>query len=92
ATALRHAHPALRRGSYRTLLAREHTYVFERVHEEEHLVVAFNVGTTPSAFTLAVPGTRLAPRFGNLPAMVVEEKKVDFNLPPRSGAVWEVEA
>ena len=43
-TALRHAHPALRRGAYTELNATETTYAFARHHAGETVIVALNVG------------------------------------------------
>ncbi len=50
---LRKAHPVLRRGTYRTLLAEGDSYAYERVYEGQRLVVVFN--TASSAATLAIP-------------------------------------
>ncbi len=44
AIALRHAHPALRRGGYVTLLADDTIYAMGRQHEHDRVVAAFNVG------------------------------------------------
>jgi neopullulanase len=57
---LRKAHPALRRGSYRTLLADGELLAFERVYENKRMVVAFNTASHPMA--LPVP---LAPNSGH---------------------------
>ncbi|MDQ4078795.1 MAG: glycoside hydrolase family 13 protein [Chloroflexota bacterium] len=91
ATALRHAHTALRRGDYRTLHAKGNTYVYERSDEAERLIVAFNAGTETAEFALSMPESRLLSRFGDLATIVVERGEANFNLPPRTGAVWEVE-
>lgn len=45
--ALRHAHPALRIGTYRVLYAQGNAYAFVRVLDEEEIVVAVNVGMEP---------------------------------------------
>jgi neopullulanase len=50
---LRKAHPALRRGAYRTLLAEGDLYAFERAGDHERLIVAFNNATR--ANTLRIP-------------------------------------
>jgi len=42
--ALRAAHPALRRGSFVTLYAKDDIYIFARQSDEETLVIAFNMG------------------------------------------------
>ena len=43
AVALRHAHPALRRGDFTTLLAEESVYAIGRAYEDDQIVAAFNV-------------------------------------------------
>jgi cyclomaltodextrinase len=50
---LRRAHVALRRGTYRTLLAEGELYAYERAYETECLVVAFNTSTAD--MTLRIP-------------------------------------
>jgi cyclomaltodextrinase / maltogenic alpha-amylase / neopullulanase len=57
---LRKVHPALRRGSYRTLLADGEFFAFERVYENKRMVVAFNTASHP--MVLPVP---LAPNSGH---------------------------
>ncbi|MGB7250620.1 MAG: glycoside hydrolase family 13 protein, partial [Phormidesmis sp.] len=42
--ALRHAHPALRTGTYQTLAAEGHCYVFSRLLADEMVIVAVNAG------------------------------------------------
>lgn len=91
ATALRHNHPSLRRGSYRTLHAKGSVYCFERALEDVRLIVAFNVGRRTAPVTLPLSGTRLAPLFGTLPEIPITEGHAELKLPPRTGAVWQVE-
>jgi neopullulanase len=91
ATMLRHAHPALRRGQFKNLYAKEMTYLFERADDEEQLWVAFNAGLDSSRVVLPTTGTYLVPLFGNAPLVLVENGHAALNLPPRSGAVWKVE-
>lgn len=50
---LRKAYPALRRGTYRTLLAEGELFAFERVYESKRMVVAFN--TASHSMTLHIP-------------------------------------
>ena len=45
ATAMRHAHPALRTGSFQTLYAANDVYAFVRTDERETIVVIFNAAT-----------------------------------------------
>ncbi|MBN1179604.1 MAG: glycoside hydrolase family 13 protein [Anaerolineae bacterium] len=60
-TALRRAHPALRRGTLHRLHADESTYAFARRLEGETLVAAFNVGDAPATLTLPADLTQAAP-------------------------------
>lgn len=54
AVAVRHAHPALRHGSRRTLLAERDRYAFVRAHLADRVVAIFNRAATPQAFELRV--------------------------------------
>jgi neopullulanase len=88
--ALRKSSPALRRGSYRTVLAAGDVHVHERAFEGETVLVAINAGTAtrkvdlpvalPDGTALAEPWTRETPRVesGHLRAL---------EIPPRSGRV-----
>jgi len=52
--ALRRHHPALRLGSIAFFDAPADVLVFERAHEDEHLLVVFNLGAEPRRFADAV--------------------------------------
>ncbi len=91
ATALRHAHSALRHGNLTVLHAEGNTLAYQRRDERERLIVAFNVGSSPSTFTLPLEEGQLLARFGDLPSLPIENGKATFSLPPRSGAVWKWE-
>lgn len=52
--ALRHAHPALRRGDYQTLFAQGHLYVMGRQLGGDLVVVAFNTGVEPVSGAIPV--------------------------------------
>ncbi len=54
AAAVRHAHPALRHGSRRTILAERDRYAFVRAHLCDRIVAAFNRGSAPTEMTLSV--------------------------------------
>lgn len=54
-TALRHAHPVLRTGSFEAVHGDETTYVFVRKLGEETAVVAINTGSEPATLTLDLP-------------------------------------
>ncbi|MEM7064311.1 MAG: glycoside hydrolase family 13 protein [Cyanobacteria bacterium P01_B01_bin.77] len=51
--ALRHAHPALRTGTYQTLVAEGELYVFARHHDQETLVVVVNAAETSGQIVLS---------------------------------------
>ncbi len=93
--ALRRAHPALRRGTYRSLFAHGKVYAFERRHDSEALVGVFNTGTVP--WELNVPighdlgeGTTLRGVWGEGTAMVQDGRLRGLTVPARTGIVLEV--
>ncbi|MBN1679700.1 MAG: glycoside hydrolase family 13 protein [Anaerolineae bacterium] len=90
---VRKAHPALRRGTYRTLLAEGELYAFERKYETQRLVVAFN--TAAEAKTLDVPLGQGAAHahavFGDAQHVVLHGTTVTINAPPRTGFVIGLE-
>ncbi len=51
-TALRSRHPALRLGEWRPLSAAKESFVFERRHGGDRVVVAINRGETPEVFAI----------------------------------------
>jgi neopullulanase len=68
-TALRQAHPALRRGSYHRLYAADGVYVFGRKMNDEKLVIALNAAEQEKSLDIAVealglPNGPLAAIFG----------------------------
>ena len=85
---LRHAHPALRRGTYRALLAKGELFAFERDYQGERLLVAFNTAQDESTLHLPVnPAPRLAEFAFGEGRVAVEGGAVAVTLPGRSGAV-----
>ncbi|MBN1955006.1 MAG: alpha-glucosidase C-terminal domain-containing protein [Anaerolineae bacterium] len=88
---LRHAHPALRRGAFRTLVARKYVYVFSRSLGEETAIVALNAGK--SRARVSVPLDRLASSPAALRDLFsghsypVQQGMIALNLPPLSGTV-----
>ena len=78
---LRNEHPALRRGSFQTLLTddEQDLFVFLRAHEGEELLVALNAGNTPARFDLP-EGAWSPVHGGDLEPGVVEAT---------SGRVWK---
>jgi glycosidase len=89
---LRHAHPALRRGTYRTALAEGELFAYERAYEGKRLVVTFNTAQTerPLRLALSSPVQRAALLFGQGQAHI-ERGSLAVTLPARTGAVWQIE-
>ncbi|MGC3998217.1 MAG: alpha-amylase family glycosyl hydrolase [Anaeromyxobacter sp.] len=84
--ALRRAHPALRRGGYRTLHASGGLLAFERAAEGERLVVLANAGDAAASAVVEL-GPEPALRFGQ-PALAAEGGgRWRVGLPARAGAV-----
>ncbi|MGA2030859.1 MAG: alpha-amylase family glycosyl hydrolase, partial [Thermoguttaceae bacterium] len=92
AIALRHAHPALRRGQFETLYSNDDIYAFARRLDDDRLAVIFNAGAEATEVTLDVhnllPDGILTDVCGGLPGRVSKEKLRGFVVPPRSAAVF----
>jgi cyclomaltodextrinase len=86
--ALRKAHVGLRRGTYRTLLAEGEQYAFERAHDGERLVVAFNTAATAATLNLPVEQVAAPPRilFGDTQA-AFQDGRLAIQAAPRAGVV-----
>lgn len=89
--ALRHAHPALRRGEYSTLLASGSIYALARHLEDDVVVAVFNTGDQATSGAIPAPtflpeGTSLIDPWGNSHAMV-RDGLIAVTVPPRSGLV-----
>jgi cyclomaltodextrinase / maltogenic alpha-amylase / neopullulanase len=56
AIALRHAQPALRRGSFRRVYAYGGVYAFARTHDEDTLIIVYNSRNEPQRVSLSVGG------------------------------------
>jgi cyclomaltodextrinase / maltogenic alpha-amylase / neopullulanase len=92
-TSLRHAHPALRRGIYQRLYARDDVYAFARHTSEETIIVAINAGLNTTVTDIPLPGLMLAngslrTLFGAAKASVESGNLMDLKLAPRSGVVF----
>ena len=93
--ALRHAHPALRRGSFRTLMAEGGVVAFERAVDQGDAVVAvFNVSREERRVDLAVGGIGplLVDAATGEELAVTDGELRDVVLPPRSGRALAVPA
>jgi neopullulanase len=92
AIALRHAHPALRRGQFETLYSNDDIYAFARRLDDDRLAVIFNAGTEATEVTLDVhnllPDGMLTDVWGGLSGRVSKEKLRGFVVLPRSAAVF----
>lgn len=87
---LRKDYPALRRGTYRTLLAKGELYACERAYQGQRLVAAFNTAIHEFAFTIPLgDGARSAQTcFGSASHVAVQNAVLNFTVPARSGVVF----
>jgi cyclomaltodextrinase / maltogenic alpha-amylase / neopullulanase len=88
---LRHAHPALRIGTYRVLHAEGNAYVFVRSLDEAEIVVAVNVGMKSVKISLDLVSLGLKSRpervlFGAA-ELELKAQELTISLPPRSGCI-----
>jgi cyclomaltodextrinase len=92
AIALRHAHPALRRGRFDQLFSNAQQYVFARRDSAETLLVVLNASNESAQITVPVSphlsnGQALEPVFGTLSGGIVQRGHLDLSVPPRTGGV-----
>ncbi|MEM6252727.1 MAG: glycoside hydrolase family 13 protein [Cyanobacteria bacterium P01_D01_bin.156] len=82
--ALRHAHPALRTGRYKTVVAEGDTYGFVRSEGGEALLIVINTGETAHQITLS--DMELTPRllWGTA---TIDAANHRLEVPPRAGAI-----
>ncbi len=88
--ALRHAHPALRAGDYKTLHAEGTVYVFVRSLGDDELIIAVNVGTVPAKVTVEPSSLKSRPSkllYGSADIQWSEDSHLELHLPERSGCV-----
>lgn len=85
--ALRKNHPALRRGSRKTLYADEKTFAYRRSDDEKSLVTVLNVSNEETSRSLELTESTL--KFATSPEcrMQLEEGKMRLSLPPFGGMV-----
>ena len=84
--ALRHAHPALRVGDYKTLYAQGEVYILARSLPTETIVVAVNAGTQSAIATLPAMPQSLQQLFGDSTLNQTADE-LQISLPARSGCV-----
>ena len=92
AIALRHKHPALRRGTYNRLYADGGLYIFARYYLDETIVIALNAGETDedvkfSTSAISLPDEQLVTLLGSREARV-QGGICKLSIPARSAAVW----
>ncbi len=86
--ALRHEHPALRTGTYRTLAAEGDCYVFSRILGEEMMVVAVNSGDRTVQVRLAdMDGDSGEVLYGGGKVDWVGDRTAMLEIPARSGMI-----
>ncbi|MCY7273745.1 MAG: glycoside hydrolase family 13 protein [Phormidesmis sp. CAN_BIN44] len=88
--ALRHAHPALRTGDYKTLHAEGTVYAFARSLGDDELIIAVNVGTVPAKVIVGSDGLKSRPSkllYGSADPRWSEDVHLELHLPERSGCV-----
>lgn len=91
--ALRHAHPALRTGSYKVLYAEGHLYVFARILGSSEVIVAVNSDTESASATVEISELASSPDkllYGS--GEISWESKngsrvLSLTLPARSGCI-----
>ena len=91
---LRKAQVALRRGTFHTLLAKGELYAFERVHENQRVVAAFNTAQDHQELHIPVGLQAGHPRvlFGEPQAVALHEGRIIVKAPARSGIVLSLES
>jgi len=83
--ALRRAHPALQRGSFRALDAPEGVFAYEREHAGERAVVALNFGAEAARVPLG--SGPVAAGLHTSPGTPLPSRADALDLPPTSGVV-----
>jgi cyclomaltodextrinase / maltogenic alpha-amylase / neopullulanase len=88
---MRHKHPALRRGTFHRLYAKDNVFAFARSVEEETIIIIINGGTdtvnTDIPAPLVLQNRSLTSILGDVKTKVQNGKILDLKLAPRSGIV-----
>jgi len=91
---LRREFEPLRRGALSTLTVGTDTYAFARSTAESFAIVALNKSSEPARFKLSTAALAQSPlqavidRLGTLGSVDVDRGRLEFTLPPLSGAVF----
>jgi len=86
--ALRKKHPALRRGDFKRLWSADGVYAFSRSYEGKTFIVALNVSESPQQAHVTFEAQK-SPKavFGEASDMSVEDGRLRFTIPARSGVM-----
>jgi cyclomaltodextrinase / maltogenic alpha-amylase / neopullulanase len=88
---LRHNHPALRRGTYQRLYAKDNIFAFIRNLNNELLLIVINSGSETTLPDLPAPTGfgegPLSSLFGKADAQIINGRIMNLKLGPRSGIV-----
>lgn len=87
-TALRKKNPALRRGDFKRLWSANGIYAFSRSYERKTFIVALNVSESPQQAHVTYEAQK-SPKavFGEASNMSVEDGRLRFTVPARSGVM-----
>jgi cyclomaltodextrinase/neopullulanase len=91
--ALRHAHAALRTGTYQVLFAQDSLYVFARILGAAELIIAVNTGTETTSASVATSQIKSQPSqilYGNAQVSWQSQQDIptlDLTLPARTGCI-----
>lgn len=87
---LRHQYPALRRGKYQVLWAKENIYIFSRTLNEQKLIIAINTDIKSQEVKLDFEGSSKKILFGEGSFLLKnskEEQTLNLSLAARSGLI-----
>ncbi len=97
AIALRNSHPALRSGTFETLLTDDaaDVWVFLRSDQQEHVLVALNASNTPRELRVPLPAgapTAWTPAFGEVKSVAVSGNELTLSVPALAGVAVQASA
>ncbi len=88
AVAMRKNNPALRRGDHKRLQAKDGIYCYSRSLDGSTLIVALNASESPQQFEITSERAETPePVFGSASEISIQDGRLQFTVPPRSGAV-----
>ena len=88
AVAMRKNNPALRRGDHKRLQAKDGIYCYSRSLDGSTLIVALNASESPQQFDITSETAETPePVFGSASEISIQDGRLQFTVPPRSGAV-----